>query len=169
MPIILDADALNLISYNDDIRELFKKYCNVQALSNYKVIITPHPGEFSRLTGFSTEEIAEKRTTLASDFAKEYNVIVVLKGPTTVIAHPNGSVYINTTGNNSLAKAGTGDVLTGFIAGFAAQGLNLFDAAVLATYIHGKAGEHASNKLSVYGVSAVDLLNCCPIVLNQYV
>jgi NAD(P)H-hydrate epimerase len=168
MPIIFDADALNLISYNDDIRELFKKYCNVQALSNYKVIITPHPGEFSRLTGVSTEEISVKKTSLAIDFAKEYNVIVVLKGATTVIAHPNGSVYINTTGNNALAKAGTGDVLTGFIAGFAAQGLNLFDAAVLATYIHGKAGEHASQTLSMHGVSAVDLLNCFPMILNQY-
>lgn len=129
VPIILDADGINCL---EDTPELLKESSNC--------VITPHPGEFSRLTGIPKEEIEKKRIELVSEFSLKYNVTAVLKGVPTVIAC-EGYSYINSTGNPGMAKAGSGDVLTGIIAALMAQGLSGKDASILGVYLHGLAGD----------------------------
>jgi NAD(P)H-hydrate epimerase len=156
-PLVMDADALFAVSQDLNILKELKAPC----------VITPHPGEMSRLTGASVEDILDNTAGTACRFSKEYNVVTLLKDTHTVIAHPNGNFYINKTGNNALAKAGTGDVLAGMIAGFIAQGSDVFTASALSAYIHGKAGEAASGDLSTYSVTASDLLKYIPIVIKK--
>jgi len=148
-PIVADADALFALSEDVNIFKQLKAPC----------IITPHPGEMSRLTGLSVPEILDNTAETAVNFAKEFKVVTLLKDAHTIIANPNGNYYINTTGTNALSKAGTGDVLTGIIAGFIAQGLDVFSAGVLGAYFHGKAGEDAVGNGSCYSVMAGDLLD----------
>lgn len=135
-PVILDADALNCISKN------------VEILKNVKceILITPHPGEMARLTGKSVAEIEKNRITTAVDFAKEYGVTVLLKGANTVIADKSGRITINTTGNPSMARGGSGDVLTGIIAGLVPQTADIFTAACAGAYIHGATGDFVAEK-----------------------
>ncbi|MCL2251905.1 MAG: NAD(P)H-hydrate dehydratase [Treponema sp.] len=156
VPIVLDADALFAISSNIDILKTLKAPC----------VITPHPGEMSRLTGLSVSEILDDIFGAASNFAVKYNVVTLLKDAHTVIANPNGEVIINITGNNALSKAGTGDVLTGLIAGFIAQGADVFNASILGAYYHGRAAEEAVLSKSNYGVTASDILDNIPIVMR---
>jgi NAD(P)H-hydrate epimerase len=158
VPIVIDADALNAIS--EDITVLKKLHA--------PCVITPHPGEMSRLTGLSVDEILAGTIETASAFAREFNVVTVLKDARTIVANPNGHSYINNSGTSALAKAGTGDVLTGIITGFIAQGMDVYEAAALGVYIHGKAGENAEKTLSQYGVTATDVLEHIPRVLNSY-
>ncbi len=139
IPMILDADALNSFG------EAFPRVSESK-----NVIITPHPLEFSRLTGLSVEEIRSSRISCALEFAKDKNVTVVLKGARTVIARPDGSFTVNTSGTPALAKGGSGDVLAGMIASFAAQGID--KCAERAAYIHGKAAEMLAKNDSEYGV-----------------
>jgi Predicted sugar kinase len=106
-------------------------------------VITPHPRELSRLMGISVEEIQHDRVKAAFDAAVRFNCMVVLKGAYSVIAAPDGQVFINPTGNSGMATAGAGDVLSGIIGGLMAQGLNSFDAAIAGVYLHGKAGDAA--------------------------
>ena len=148
VPLILDADALFAVSEDINILKQLKAPC----------VITPHPGEMNKLTGLSVSEILSSTIDVAVRFAKEFNVVTLLKDAHTIIANPNGKYYINTTGNNALSKAGTGDVLTGMIAGFIAQGSDVFTASVLGAYYHGKAGESAALKKTCYGVMAEDVL-----------
>jgi len=148
VPLVLDADALFAVSEDISILKQLKAPC----------VITPHPGEMNRLTGLPVSEILLNTIDTAVRFAKEFNVVTLLKDAHTIIANPNGKYYINTTGNNSLSKAGTGDVLTGIIAGFIAQGSDIFTASVLGAYYHGKAGESAALKKTSYGVMAEDVL-----------
>jgi len=147
--IVADADALFALSEDVNIFKQLKTPC----------IITPHPGEMSRLTGFSVPEILDNTAETAVNFAKEFNTVTLLKDAHTIIANSDGKYYINTTGTNALSKAGTGDVLTGIIAGFIAQGLDVFSAGVLGAYFHGKAGEDAVGNGSCYSVMAGDLLD----------
>jgi NAD(P)H-hydrate epimerase len=112
----------------------------------------------SRLTGLSVSGILDDIIGVAAGFSKEFNVVTLLKDAHTVIANTNGKYYINTTGNNALSKAGTGDVLTGMIAGFITQKSDVFTASALGAYFHGKAGEAAAEKKSYYGVMAEDVL-----------
>lgn len=135
-PMVIDADGLNILA---EYPEFWNK---VKA----PVIITPHPGEMSRLTGREVSDILDNLPEIAIEFAMKWNCIVVLKDARTVIANPEGKVYFNTTGNSALAKAGSGDVLSGAIGGFLAQGLNPYDAAVLGVFLHGLAGEIGSEK-----------------------
>ncbi|MDR0463736.1 MAG: NAD(P)H-hydrate dehydratase, partial [Treponema sp.] len=100
-------------------------------------------------------------------FAKEYNTVTLLKDAHTVIANPDGEIFINTTGNNALSKAGTGDALTGMIAGFIAQGMKVYEAAVLGAYFHGKACEEACLKKSNHGITASDIINNISIVMKR--
>ncbi len=151
-PCIIDADALNAISADTDI--LKNKSC--------EAVITPHPGEMSRLTGLSIEEIEKNRKDVAIKFANEYNVTVVLKGHNTVIAAPSGEVHTNTTGNSGMASGGMGDVLTGVIASFAGQGLCTFEAAVLGVFLHGLAGDIAAEKNGEFGLIASDVVDTLP-------
>ncbi|MBO5560776.1 MAG: NAD(P)H-hydrate dehydratase [Firmicutes bacterium] len=159
VPLILDGDALNVLEGKTDILRKLKAPC----------IITPHLKEMARLTGLDAEYIADELVAVAGSFAKEFNVITVLKDAHTIIALPNGDIYINTTGSNAMSKGGSGDCLTGAIAGLIAQGVSPENAALLACYICGKAGEKASEGLGDYGVLARDTANNIPLVINELV
>jgi len=152
-PLVIDADAINLISKTPQIF-LSKRF--------EKVIITPHPKEAARLLNSSVEEVLADVRLSAEKIAAKYNCVTVLKTHNTVIVSPSGEFYENHTGNNSMAKAGSGDVLTGMISGIAAQGANLFEAAVLGVYLHGMSGEIASKSLTNYSVMAEDLIANIP-------
>lgn len=130
-------------------------------------VLTPHPGEMSKLTGLSVEEIQKNREKTALKFAKKWNQVVVLKGANTVIASPAGGLMVSPFANPALATAGTGDVLAGIIAGLLAQGLNLFDGACLGVYLHGLAGELARKKLGDAGMLASDLLPILPEAIQR--
>ena len=156
VPLVLDADALFAISENVNVLKKLKVPC----------VITPHPGEMSRLTGLPVTEVLNNTIGVAEKFARDLNIVTLLKDAHTIIADPNDRYYINTTGNNALSKAGTGDVLTGLIAGFIAQKTDIFTASALGAYYHGKAGEKAAAKKSCYSVMAEDVLAEIPYVMN---
>lgn len=130
-PVVIDADALTALAGHTEI---------LAAMQAQKVL-TPHPGEMARLTGLEIAEIEADRINIAKKYAEEWQAIVVLKGAPTVIGCPNGTVYVNSTGNSSLATGGSGDVLTGIIAGLAAQEISLQEAAICGVYLHGLAAE----------------------------
>jgi len=153
--LIVDADALNCLAIKQDI------FLPVNS------IITPHPKELSRLMKISVEEIEKDRIKSARDAAQKFNTIVLLKGANTVIAEPNGNVYINQTGNSGLATAGSGDVLAGMIAGFAAQGVTLKDAATIGVYLHGLAGDIAAEELTEYSLTASELMNYISAAIKE--
>jgi hydroxyethylthiazole kinase-like uncharacterized protein yjeF len=156
-PIVIDADGLNALQGDVDF------------LKNRQVpmVLTPHPGEMARLTGMSIEQIEGNRMEVARTFAVEYGVCLVLKGNKTVVATPEGEVFINITGNPGMATAGSGDVLSGMIAGLVAQGLKTRDAAITAVYIHGLAGDHAAGQKGQRGIVAGDILESIPYILKQ--
>ena len=147
-PIILDADGINSISGN----------INVLKDNDRPIILTPHPGEFSRLTGYSAAQIQSDRLNKAKSFAADTGTVVLLKGADTVIAAPDGKAYVNTSGNNALSKAGCGDVLTGIIGGLAAQGADPFYSAVLGAYIHGHAADRLVKRTAAESVLAGDIV-----------
>jgi hydroxyethylthiazole kinase-like uncharacterized protein yjeF len=144
-PIVLDADALNIIAANP---YLFKKIPN-------NTIITPHPKEFDRL--FGEHETTEARMLTAIKKAVEHKIIIVLKGHETLITH-NGISFVNTTGNAGLAKAGSGDALTGIITAFLAQGYKPFDAAKIAVYLHGLAADICLKEQSLESMIITDVI-----------
>lgn len=148
-PAVFDADALNLLAKRPF---LLKRKEDAPAR-----ILTPHPGEFSRLTGLSIETIQENRTQHAAEFAKANQLIVVLKGKNTVITDGT-RVAINATGNGGMATGGTGDILTGIITALLAQGMNAFEAAQLGVHAHGTAGDLAATDPTKPGLIASDLL-----------
>ena len=148
-PLILDADALNSLSGNTDI---LKKRAG-------ETIITPHIGEMSRLTGMANEEVSRDTVDCARNFAKEYNVIVVLKSSHTVIASPNGEVYINIFGNGGMATAGSGDVLAGVVASYAVQGFDMLTSAIYGVFVHAKAGDKAVQKFGKRYITASDIIS----------
>ena len=154
---VLDADALNTLAR---IPNWWQQLTN-------DAILTPHPGEMARLSGISVEEVQSDRAVIAKKSAIEWRKTIVLKGAHTVIAAPDGRCRISPTANPGLASAGTGDVLTGAIAGLLAQGLSLFDAAALGVYIHGEAGEIVKTMLGDAGMIATDLLPALPIVIKN--
>lgn len=156
-PLVIDADGLNMLSENTDLLKKLKVNC----------VITPHLKEMSRLTKLSVKEIANNMQQVALDFAKKYNIVVVLKSAHTVIASPNGKICINTTGTSAMSKGGSGDSLTGVITGLIAQGLKPFDSACLGTYLNGKSGEIAEKKLSSYSVMATDISDCICDAIND--
>lgn len=149
-PILIDADGLNNISEN---LEILNK--------NNNIVITPHPGEFSKLTGNSIEEIENNRIKYAVEFSKKYNIVTVLKGHETIVTDGE-EIYINETGNPGMATAGSGDVLSGIIGSFISQGIEIFDAAVLGVYVHGLAGDIAKEILGEYSIIARDILEKIP-------
>ena len=155
-PLILDADGINCVAGN----------INVLKDSRHQLVLTPHPREFARLTELSVDEIQRDRLNLARKFAAEKNVVLLLKGVNTVIAAPDGRTFVNSTGNPALAKAGTGDVLTGIIGGFLAQGMEPFYAAALGAYVHGKCADELVKKASDASILASDLIEYLPYVLS---
>ena len=146
-PVILDADALNCIALRPSLLNF------IPANS----IITPHAGEFDRL--FGNHKSDEERLKKAIERAKRYNIIIVLKGRYTAVIRHDGHIYFNTSGNASLATAGSGDTLTGLMAGFMAQGYAPEIASLIAVYIHGVAGELSSEEHGTFGVKAGDIAN----------
>lgn len=158
LPLIIDADGINAISLNKNILKKAK---------SQNIILTPHPGEMSRLTGKSIGAIQADRIAIARSFAKEYSVTLLLKGHNTVIADKNGEIYINPTGNSGMARGGSGDVLTGIISAFAAQGLSCFEGAVLGAYVHGMAGDIATEKYSCYSAEPFKIIEALPSSFNH--
>ncbi|MBR4799872.1 MAG: NAD(P)H-hydrate dehydratase [Clostridia bacterium] len=144
---VLDADCINFLAAHKD---LLKEISGGATL-------TPHPGEMSRLCGKSIEEIQSDRVRTALGFAEEYGCITVLKGYKTVIASPDGRVCVNGTGNSGLAKGGSGDVRAGVTASLNAQGYSPFEAACIAVYLHGLAGDRLSARMGESGVIPSDL------------
>ncbi len=146
-PLVLDADALNCIVKRPALLSMLPP----------RTIITPHIGEFDRL--FGDQPTSEARLKKAIEVAKHYEIVIVLKGHHTMIVRPSGNqiVYFNSTGNAGMATAGAGDVLTGVIAGFLAQGIQPENAAALGVFVHGRAGDIASEELGEYGVIASDI------------
>lgn len=148
-PIIIDADGINNLSTNIDI--LYKKKA--------PVILTPHTVEFSRLTGINPSEIEENRLKFSVSFAKKYDIILVLKGADTIVASPDGTVYISAISNSGLATAGSGDVLSGVIAGFLAQGAEPLVAATCGVYTHSIAGVLARDEHGEKSMTASDVIS----------
>lgn len=150
-PVVIDADGLNALApWPDDLR----------GSDELPIIITPHPGEMARLTNKSNAEIVADRINTARAFATSHHVITVLKGSRSLIAAPDGEVYVNPTGNAGMATAGSGDVLTGLISGLLAQRTtDALEAVIAGVYLHGLAGDLAANKLGMRSLLASDITN----------
>ncbi|MCS7164210.1 MAG: NAD(P)H-hydrate dehydratase [Thermodesulfovibrio sp.] len=151
-PVVVDADGLTVLS----------RILNVLKDSKSEIILTPHPGELSRLINIPVRDIEKQRIDIAQKIAKELNVVIVLKGVPTVVAEPQGRTYLNTTGNPGMATAGSGDVLTGIIASLIGQGLSPFYASIVGVYIHGLSGDIASLKKGFHGLIAGDIIETLP-------
>lgn len=149
-PMVLDADGLNALQGCPE-RLDDRRGC--------VTVITPHDGEFARLSGRTLEELASRsRADYACEFAEKYGCCVVLKGHRTLIALPDGTLYRNTTGCSALSKGGSGDVLTGLIASLLCQGANTRDAAALGVWLHGRAGELLEEEMTAYCASPLALI-----------
>lgn len=156
-PLVIDADALNIIAKNPQI---------LKSRKSSFIIITPHLKEMSRLTGKSVEEIKASLIDTASDYAKEMQVICILKDSATIVADFDKKVYINQSGNNAMATGGSGDVLSGVVSALVSQKMNIFNASCMAVYVHGLAGDYASKKYGQYSVMAADICDCLSDVLK---
>ena len=147
---VLDADGLNALQGCPE---------RLDDRRGRVTIITPHDGEFARLSGRTLEELSSKdRAAYACEFAERYGCCVVLKGHRTLIALPDGTLYRNTSGTSALSKGGSGDVLTGLIAALLCQGANARDAAALGVWMHGRAGELLEEEMTAYCASPLALI-----------
>jgi hydroxyethylthiazole kinase-like uncharacterized protein yjeF len=156
-PLVLDADGLNaMVGHTDTFRS-----------RTGPLVVTPHPGEMARLAGTDAGRVQSDRINFAARFASEWEAVVVLKGAGTVIAEPGGDVFVNPTGNPGMATAGMGDVLTGCVASFIAQGLDAFGAAVAAAYFHGQAGDLAAQMEGMAGMTAGDVIRHLPLAIRR--
>ena len=155
-PLVLDADALNVLSpVPEKLRD-----------RGAPTVLTPHPGEFARLTNTTTAQVQSNRLNTAIGFASQWNVVLVLKGQHTIVTD-GGRVFVNGTGNPGMATGGTGDVLTGVVAALVAQGMTAFDAAVLGTWVHGRAGDLAAAAVGMTALCATDVLSYLPAALRE--
>jgi NAD(P)H-hydrate epimerase len=150
VPLVLDADALNIISMNKEWLRIIP----------HNTILTPHPKEFERLTYRSENDFA--RHEMQIEFSKAHHVYVILKGAHTCITTPEGVAYFNTTGNVGMAKGGSGDVLTGILTGLLAQGYSPLQTSLLGVYVHGLAGDIAAEALGIDGMIARDIIDSIP-------
>lgn len=158
IPMIIDADGLNALA--GDLSILRNK-------KSKNVILTPHGGEFARLTGKTSSEIESKKFEYASDFAQQYDVVLVLKGAPTIIATPAGIIFVNATGNPGMSTAGSGDVLAGIIASLYGQGLSPEGSSVAGVYIHGLAGDISKEKKGVLSMMTSDIIKNLPTAIRQ--
>lgn len=154
-PMVIDADALNIMAQNEELLKIFEYG---RRKNDSDVIFTPHLGEFSRLMKYPVTEIKKDIIACCKKFTKSHDVSLVCKDARTVVAKRGKLTYLNSSGNDGMATAGSGDVLTGIIAGLLAQGVSGFEAAVMGTYIHGLAGDLARNKTSAYYIMAQDII-----------
>jgi NAD(P)H-hydrate epimerase len=145
-PLVLDADALNIISESPELLSSLNPY----------TIITPHPKEFDRLFGENSSNLI--RMEKARDMARKHNIIIVLKGHFTAVFNPDGNISFNTSGNAGMAKGGSGDVLTGILTALLAQSYEPSKAAALGVYLHGYAGDLAAGTHSEEAMLATDLI-----------
>lgn len=159
IPTVVDADGLNILAESPEILHSAKN----DKIKN--LIFTPHPKEASRLLNCELEDVLNNMENSAKKICEKYNCITVLKSHNTIVSDGN-KIYKNTTGNSALAKAGSGDVLAGIIAGLLAQKMTPFDASSLGVYIHGLAGDLAKNDLTAYGVLASDTVRYIPNALK---
>jgi NAD(P)H-hydrate epimerase len=159
IPIIMDADCLNLISENPKILKKAKA----------DVILTPHPGEMARLSSATTKEIQENRLESARNFSNEFGLTLVLKGANTIISLADQKTYICPVGNPGMASGGMGDVLTGMIAGFKAQGFSSENAAIAGVYIHGLCGDNLFESIGAFGFLASDMVKIIPQTIDQMI
>ncbi|MQF48555.1 NAD(P)H-hydrate dehydratase [SAR202 cluster bacterium AC-647-N09_OGT_505m] len=157
VPMVLDADALNIMSRQPE------WWLGLKG----EAVVTPHPGEMSRLTGRTTKDINSARLNTTRERAIQWSKSVVLKGAYTVVSSPQGQVRMSPFANPGLASAGTGDVLAGAIAGLLAQGMSTFDAASCGVYLHGAAGEQAKYEMGDTGIVASDILPRLPLAIKQ--
>jgi NAD(P)H-hydrate epimerase len=157
MPLVIDADALSLVA--GDIRRL--------AGAKRPPVLTPHPGEMARLIGADTAAVNGDRVGVARSFAEEHRCYLVLKGARTVIATPEGRIFINPTGNPGMASGGMGDVLAGILGGLLAQGFRMEDALKLGVYVHGFAGDRAAMVKGQMGLIASDIVDALPESLKE--
>ena len=150
-PLVLDADGINALSGHMDALSLRR---------GRTTVLTPHEGEFLRVGG----DLSQGRTAAAEDFARRSGAVVVLKGPGTVVAGPDGRCRVNTTGNCGMAKGGSGDVLSGALLGL---GMDAFDACCCAVWLHGRAGDLAAQEKGQWGMTPTDLLERLPQALRE--
>ncbi len=157
-PMVVDADGINCIALDTSCLP-----------AQGPRILTPHPGEMARLVGSSPREVQADRLRLAREAAARFQVILVLKGAQTLVAAPDGRVSLNPTGNPALASGGTGDVLTGLIGGYLAQGLNPWDAARLGVYLHGLAADYFAGLHGPRSMIAGDLIEVYPEAIAEFI
>ena len=155
LPLVLDADGLNA----------FAGALHLLKERKAPTVLTPHEGEFARLTGCGLP--IKDRVGAAADFAREYGCTVVLKGHNTVTAAPDGRVWINTSGNPGMAKGGSGDVLSGVILSLIGQGFPVEESAAMGVWLHGRAGDFAALDLGEYGMTPTDLVTSLPKALME--
>lgn len=147
--VVVDADGLFFLK---DLLNEVKGYSG-------NIIVTPHPGEMATLTGLSVREVEQNRIEIAKDFAKQYNLYILLKGHRSIIATPEGEVWINPYGNDALGKGGSGDVLTGMITSFLTQGASPLEAMLSASYYHAVSAEQLGDQISNYGITPTDIIH----------
>ncbi|MDD2732763.1 MAG: NAD(P)H-hydrate dehydratase [Desulfuromonadaceae bacterium] len=158
LPLVIDADGLNALA--EDITVLHRK-------NSKQVILTPHPGEMSRLVGTSIADVEAARISVAEEFARNYDVFVVLKGARTIIASPTGETAINGSGNPGMASGGMGDVLTGIIVSLLGQGYSAWDACRLGVFLHGYAADTVATEKGEIGLNATDVIEKMPYACNK--
>ena len=161
IPLVLDADALNLLAHHPDLQD------DLRARKS-ATVLTPHPGEAARLLGFSTTKVQAERAEAVQQIAEKLRCSVVLKGADSVCVTRNGKTYINKTGNPGMSAPGMGDVLTGMIAAFIAQGLDADQALLLAVRLHGAAGDALAEKGVAVGMTATELTEWTRRLINQW-
>jgi NAD(P)H-hydrate epimerase len=157
VPLILDADGINTLS----------GHLEILSSRSAPLLLTPHPGEMGRLVGEDAREVQNRRIETVQDFCKRFASILILKGAHTLVGDSQGRIWVNTTGNPGMATAGSGDVLTGLIAGLAGQGMDLLSAAQAGVYRHGEAGDLAARDIGERGMIAGDILDRIPTVLRR--
>jgi hydroxyethylthiazole kinase-like uncharacterized protein yjeF len=163
VPIVLDADGLN--AFEGKAKDLNRRAREGDAKDAEKttLVLTPHPGEMARLAGLSISAVQRDRVNIARNFAQEHEVILVLKGDRTIVVNANGEAWVNTTGNPGMATGGTGDILTGIVAGMLAQNPEReFEAVLAAVYLHGLAGDIARDHVGEHSLVATDLVKTLP-------
>ena len=161
VPTVLDADALQIIAMRPDLRSMLHS-------RKTATVFTPHPGEAAHLLACSVADIQADRVASVAKLAKKLNGSVVLKGASSLCASLDGKLYLNKTGNPGMSSAGMGDVLSGMIAAFIAQGLTADEALLLAVYLHGAAGDELAQQQATIGMSATEVTEWARWLLNQW-
>ena len=161
-PVVLDADGINAVAAHMDILEGRRDQGRV-------TVLTPHEGEFARLGGGLVPGSTSpgQRERAAAAFARRYGCVLVLKGPGTVVAAPDGRTLVNTTGNCGMAKGGSGDMLAGMLLSLVGQGAAAFNAAVCAVWLHGRAGDLCARELSEYAMTPPDMIERLPAIFKE--